>query len=221
MKNKIDLRIIKTNKVLFEALITLMEQKDFEKIKISDICDQALINRSTFYAHYEDKYDLLLAMINDLKNNLERELKENKEEDISKNYFMELLKILINHVDEKRETYNSILKNDKNGIVMGFLIDVSYRDLTSRLKNNNLISIIPIDVITKFYIGGIVNVGIDWIKNKNKYTKEELLLYFDKLIPDKIWLIILIFLKNLYKNSVNLIYPIFFLYINSNKFFKA
>ena len=85
MNNKIDLRIIKTKKILFEALVTLMEQKDFEKIKISDICDQALINRSTFYAHYEDKYDLLLAMINDLKNNLERELKENKEEDISKN----------------------------------------------------------------------------------------------------------------------------------------
>ena len=210
MKNKIDLRIIKTNKVLFEALITLMEQKDFEKIKISDICDQALINRSTFYAHYEDKYDLLLAMINDLKNNLERQLKENKEEDISKNYFMELLKILINHVDEKREIYNSILKNDKNWIVMDFLIDVSYRDLTSRLKNNNIISIIPIDVITKFYIGGIVNIGVDWIKNKNKYTKEELLLYFDKLIPDKIWLIIITFLNNLYKNSVNLIYPIFF-----------
>ncbi|MGN1338010.1 MAG: TetR-like C-terminal domain-containing protein [Candidatus Coprovivens sp.] len=40
--------------------------------------------------------------------------------------------------------------------------------------------------MTKFYIGGIVNVGIDWIKNKNKYTKEELLLYFDKLIPDKV-----------------------------------
>lgn len=223
MKNKIDLRIIKTNKVLFEALITLMEQKDFEKIKISDICDQALINRSTFYAHYEDKYDLLLAMINDLKNNLERELKENKEEDISKNYFMEFLKILINHVDEKRETYNSILKNDKNGIVMDFLIDVSYRDLTSRLKNNNIISIIPIDVITKFYIGGIVNIGIDWVKNKNKYTKEELLLYFDKLIPDKVWIIIITFLNNLYKNRVNLINPIFlfFLYINSNNFLKA
>ena len=127
-----------------------------------------------------------IKKLNDLKNNLERELKENKEEDISKNYFMEFLKILINHVDEKRETYNSILKNDKNGIVMDFLIDVSYRDLTSRLKNNNIISIIPIDVITKFYIGGIVNIGIDWVKNKNKYTKEELLLYFDKLIPDKV-----------------------------------
>ena len=72
-----------------------------------------------------------------------------------------------------------------------------------RLKNNNLISIIPIDVITKFYIGGIVNIGIDWVKNKNKYTKEELLLYFDKLIPDKVWIIIITFLNNLYKNRVN------------------
>ena len=187
MENKIDLRIVKTNKVLFDALITLMEQKDFEKIKISDICDVALINRSTFYAHYEDKYELLLAMINNLKNNLENELKKNKEEDISKNYFIELLKILINHVDEKRETYNSILKNDKNGILMNFLIDVSNRDLISRLKNNNIvISNIPLDIITKFYLGGIVTIGIDWIKNKDKYTKEELLLYFDKLIPDKL-----------------------------------
>ena len=187
MEEKIDLRVIKTNKVLFNALITLMEQKDFDKIKISDICEVALINRSTFYAHYENKYDLLLAIIDNLKHNLENELKQNKEENISKNYFMEFLKILINHVDEKRATYNSILKNDKNGILINFLIDVSNRDLISRLKDNNLVkSNIPLDIITEFYLGGIVSIGIDWIKNKDKYTKEELLLYFDKLIPDKL-----------------------------------
>lgn len=187
MNDKTDLRIIKTNKALFEALIVLMEQKEFEKIKISDICDVALINRSTFYAHYEDKYDLLLAIINNLKYNLENELKKNEEGNISKNYFMKMLEILINHVDKKRETYNSILKNDKNGILMDILIDVSNRDLNNRFKNNNLItSDIPLDIITKFYLGGIINVGIDWIKNKDKYTKDELLMYFDKLIPNKI-----------------------------------
>lgn len=187
MKDKIDLRIIKTNRVLFDALITLMKQKDFEKIKISDICEVALINRSTFYAHYEDKYDLLLAMIEDLKNNLENELKKNKEEEISKKYFMDLLKILISHIDEKRETYNSILMHDKNGILIDFFIDVSNRDLTNRLKNNNVIlSKVPLDIITKFYLGGIVTIGVDWIKSREKYTKEELLLYLDKLIPDKI-----------------------------------
>ena len=172
MKEKTDLRVIKTRKILFDSLITLMKQKDFERIKISDICDVALINRSTFYAHYEDKYDLLLAMIEDLKNTLENELKKNKEE-ISKNYFMDLLKILINHIDEKRETYNSILMHDKNGILIDFFIDVSNRDLTNRLKNNNvIISNVPLDIITKFYLGGIVTIGVEWIKCKEKYTKE-------------------------------------------------
>ena len=185
MKEKTDLRIIKTNKVLFNALITLMKQKDFERIKISDICDVALINRSTFYAHYEDKYDLLVALIEELKNTLENELKKNEQEEISKNYFMDLLKILINHVDEKRETYNSILINDKNGILIDFFIDVTNRDLTNRLKNN-IVTNVPLDIITKFYIGAIVTIGVDWIKCKDKYTKEELLLYLDKLIPDKI-----------------------------------
>ena len=49
--DKTDLRIVKTNKALYEALLLLMKEKTFEEIKISDLCQKALINRSTFYAH--------------------------------------------------------------------------------------------------------------------------------------------------------------------------
>ena len=41
--------------------------KTFEKIKVSDICKKALINISTFYSHYNDKYELLVDFINVLK----------------------------------------------------------------------------------------------------------------------------------------------------------
>ena len=41
--------------------------KTFEEIKVSDICKKALINRSTFYSHYNDKYELLVDFINVLK----------------------------------------------------------------------------------------------------------------------------------------------------------
>ena len=57
--NENDLRVIKTKNALFNALIELMKDKTFEEIKVSDICNKALINRSTFYAHFDDKYDLL------------------------------------------------------------------------------------------------------------------------------------------------------------------
>lgn len=188
MKDKTDLRVIKTNKILFEALTTLMKDKTFEKIKISDICEVALINRSTFYAHYEDKYELLLALIEDLKDNLLVELNKNEAESLSKEYFMELLEILIDHIDSKREIYSAILSHNKNGIFVDFLIDVANRDLAKRLKDNQEIikSNIPADIISKFYLGGIINIGVDWIINKDKYNKEQILLYLDKLIPDKL-----------------------------------
>ena len=42
-----------------EALITLLEKKDFEYISIKEICDTAGVNRSTFYLHYDNTTDLL------------------------------------------------------------------------------------------------------------------------------------------------------------------
>ena len=39
MKEKTDLRVVKTKKILFNTLLKLMKQKKFEKIKISDICE--------------------------------------------------------------------------------------------------------------------------------------------------------------------------------------
>ena len=41
------------------ALIALLENKEFAQITIMDICKAAGVNRSTFYAHYENTYDLL------------------------------------------------------------------------------------------------------------------------------------------------------------------
>lgn len=42
-----------------EALITLLEKKDFAYITIKEICEVAGVNRSTFYLHYENTSDLL------------------------------------------------------------------------------------------------------------------------------------------------------------------
>ena len=51
-----------------EALLLLLEQKDFDAITVKEICRKAGVNRSTFYLHYESMNDLLeetVGMIND------------------------------------------------------------------------------------------------------------------------------------------------------------
>ena len=57
-----DPRIIRTRRMLMEALTRLLNQKEFDDISVQEIADQATLNRATFYLHYPDKNALLLAM---------------------------------------------------------------------------------------------------------------------------------------------------------------
>lgn len=54
------LKVTHTNLLLWNSLrdLVFLENKDFERITINDICKRAAVHRSTFYNHFQDKYDL-------------------------------------------------------------------------------------------------------------------------------------------------------------------
>ena len=184
---KEDLRITKTRKVLFETLINLMKEKSFEEIKVSDICKEALINRSTFYSHYNDKYDLFLELINTLKNNLINALNTNDKSINTREYFIELIKLLLDHIDEKKDIYYLILINNRNSIVIDIILDAITKDINSRIDDDKISNkYVPTDIISKFYLGGVVSLGIEYLSSKNKYSKDEMLTYIEYLIPKDI-----------------------------------
>ena len=58
----IDPRILRSRRMLMEALIRLLNQKEFDDISVQEIADEATLNRATFYLHYPDKNALLQAM---------------------------------------------------------------------------------------------------------------------------------------------------------------
>lgn len=61
-----DLRIVRTRKMLREAMITLAIQKGFNSVTVNDIVELAMVNRATFYRHYQDKYDLVESYLDEL-----------------------------------------------------------------------------------------------------------------------------------------------------------
>lgn len=65
------------------ALLTLLENKEFSDISIMDICNKAGVNRSTFYAHYDNTYDLLQQSYDGLINNFLSECKFDGPESVS------------------------------------------------------------------------------------------------------------------------------------------
>ena len=152
MVKKTDLRVIKTKNLIYNTLIELMKDKTFEEIKVSDICNKALINRSTFYSHYEDKYDLLVDFINSLKDEFVTELNKNSSNLNTKEYYIELIKIFLNHIEERKEMYTSIMINNRNSIMMDILLSVVNNDLLKKMSKDEFKSSIPDDIIVKFYL---------------------------------------------------------------------
>lgn len=185
MEKKIDLRIIKTKKNIYDAFISLMSEKTFEEIKVSEICDRALINRSTFYSHFDDKYTLFDSLISDMKHSLLDELDKNTKVHNTKEYYMEVLRILLNELEKKKDVYRASLLNNRNSIAMDMIYSTLKDDILKKITKKKSDEI-PADFIAYFYIGAIYSACLEWMKDGFKYSKEDIISYIDKLMPEDI-----------------------------------
>lgn len=185
MKEKMDLRVFKTKKTLYDALIKLIKDKAFEEIKVADICNEAFINRSTFYAHYNDKYELLIDFINNLKDTMLEDLEQNEQIVNTKKYYMEMISLILDHIESKKEIYSSILISNQSSIIVDIIGEVAIKDINKRIEISHIHQgNVPTDIMVIFYLGAVTSVCMEWLKGKDKYTKEEILKYLEELIPD-------------------------------------
>nr|WP_315024214.1 TetR/AcrR family transcriptional regulator [uncultured Aminipila sp.] len=84
MVSSTDLRVVKNKKHIKEAFLELIQKYDYEKITVTELAEKAMINRKTFYLHYETKDALLDEIIQDglkimLKNTRYPDLMPNKD----------------------------------------------------------------------------------------------------------------------------------------------
>ena len=110
-----DLRIRRTHKFLQEAMIELITEQGFEAITVGDIAERAMINRATFYRHYQDKYDLVAKIFeetaNQLVENMKPIYKDNRQSETENS--PEIWIQLFEHVAEHARLYRAML--GKNG----------------------------------------------------------------------------------------------------------
>jgi len=58
-EEKLDPRVKRTRRLILQAFGDLLAEKSFDAVSVQDVTDRAQINRATFYAHFQDKYELL------------------------------------------------------------------------------------------------------------------------------------------------------------------
>lgn len=129
----LDLRIKRTQKAIKESFFSLVEEKGFEHISVKDITDKAMISRNTFYLHYEDKYDLLNKICDDLMRKLffgvGKQLRREQKLKIDIDSAARIMKIGSSIISEDKEAYRILLTSSGSDFIIKKIQDIIRRAL--------------------------------------------------------------------------------------------
>ena len=180
--NKSESKYFNTAKKMDNALISLLEEKTFEYVTVSEICKRANVNRSTFYLHYENTVDLLNETARFLLDDFIAYF--NVDTKIITNKFKESSLDELNFIsDEYLHPYLSYIKENKRVFATVLLHSDSFgfSDIFQRLYENIFNPILerfdyPITdrkYVMIFYLSGITAVVTEWLKDECEKSIEE------------------------------------------------
>jgi AcrR family transcriptional regulator len=182
-EGQLDLRIRRTHKLLWESLFELMTQSKqrYSSITINQICDLAMVHRTTFYKHFEDK-DALLAF--GLKKYQEEAFKIPLLERLTKPF--QVIEQFLHHKEIGKIVESQM--NDKQ-----FLNLIHYQTFEIKKQENQEFHricknhTIPIELIIEFHSGIITTLSTWWLQNRNNVSAKELDRYFRQMINQDIF----------------------------------
>ena len=147
-------------KLLFRtALIELMQEKPFHKITVKEICEQADLNRTTFYLHYSDQTQLL----NDIVAKLEIDTAEHFTSVTGTGNDIDLLSKHLEYIKDNAKIYRTLMGSNldydiKTNIFKNMIDDMKEKTLA-------LASRIESPYVYKFITFGCGSVISQWIDN--------------------------------------------------------
>lgn len=187
MSSKEDLRIVRTRKLLSNTLLDMMEETSIEKISVIDLCNCAMVNRATFYAHFEDKYHLLNFALEELKDELYDKFTKDSKFTTPSQTIKSSLIMAIDFFYDKHNHIANIIRNNRNGKVIGTIQDSiahSIKYQLSKYKDAYEVKI-PLNVLANFLSGGMVNTMLWCIENPDKFTQEDFINYANTYVSDQ------------------------------------
>lgn len=148
--NKSDKRVLKTDCLIKKTFISLLSQKEFDKITIKNICDVALISKSTFYDHYADKYALLDTVVNDYAQQFESEI-HSRFSSVAENKTLQVIDSITTKMSSESQEIYSLLKIRGNRGLNSRLERILRHELLEYLSNYQINDVFSADFLSQIY----------------------------------------------------------------------
>ncbi|WP_312498602.1 TetR/AcrR family transcriptional regulator [Enterococcus sp.] len=187
---KTDLRVQRTNKLIVDAFIHLVEKKGYEQVTVQDIADEAMINRATFYAHYKDKQDLYERIFDLALDSFSGILSS---EDIVQGNRIRLKNVettmtaIFQHIHDNRQFYLTIMDGSAIEVIrqkLGILLPMRYAEIFSSLRITESDIDVPLDFVIEYITSIFVGTLHWWLTAETTMPPNQLAKLVIKLVAN-------------------------------------
>ena len=183
MKKKAEYKsAIRSRRLILQAFTQLMQEKELEKITVTDIIKLADINRGTFYAHYQDTRAVIEQIENDIISKMLEFLKEFQYRSFFQNPLPLLLKIA-RCLEEDLEFYRILINSSgsEQFLIKLKKIFVTYMENDSDIPSQQKKSA-EFYVRINFFAGGVINLYQIWFRGETDLSLNDMSLEMSKFI---------------------------------------
>lgn len=173
-----DRRVKKTEKAIKTAFAELLAEKEIHNITVRELTDRADIHRATFYAHYQDIYDLYEQLENDIIEEISSIIVKTPT-----HTYDEIYRTIINYITENPALCKILTGNTENRTFrsrISAILETSYMNIW--LYEENLTEITEeMRYLTAYHISGCLAIINRWADNRFADSKERIIELIQKV----------------------------------------
>lgn len=160
MEQTLDLRIRKTYLALHNAFTDLLEEKRFDELTVNELCDRAMIRRTTFYKHFADKYEYFTFYIREMVSTFQDQLAPDVMEGNDNAYFLHMARELLRFSHLHQQIVTNIKNSSMFPLLLSILLDQLTEDAVMILRRASpklAKDMEKLKATAAFYAGGVLS----------------------------------------------------------------
>ena len=170
-----DRRQKKNRQAIYQALEILLEKKSYASITVQEIINEADIGRSTFYAHFETKDELLRTICTEIFDHVETTVSSSHQS------LEGALAHLFWHLRETRPALKGILSSESASLFLQYFREYLIRFLPDYLASPQ--GQVPDAYILNHAVNGLAESVRWWLTENDSYTPEDMAAFWIQVMP--------------------------------------
>lgn len=159
------MRVERTYRSLTNEFMGLLEEKNFEDITVAELCDRAMIRRTTFYKHFADKNEFLVFFVKEIRDNFTQKVEsENRDSNDAVENCIKMMNETLRFLEDHGKLVDNALSSQSASLILEALGDVIYGDILKRLVDDEADeqSVNEKSMLATFVSGGITKMMLTW-----------------------------------------------------------